>query len=414
MSFERTLRFDAVSKRYRQRDERRSLRSLLFSRDRRPNTTAFWALRDVTFQVPAGSSTGLIGGNGAGKSTLLRLASGLGPPTTGTIAVPRDTLSVLGLGASFDRTLSGSENALTALVVAGLSRRQASATLLAVREFAELGDFFDRPARTYSAGMALRLAFAVAVQLHADAFVVDEVLSVGDLRFQEKCTAHLKALRASGATILIASHDLEQVVSLCDEAVWLDAGRVRRSGPAADVAAAYRDAMRSRTLEVTPRPPDTDTESSLKLRQNRFGSQEITLEDVSVNLSDEARIEAGDSVRIDLRVQAGRRAREVVLGIGIRRAADDLELVKEHTELGIVDADRLVSIAIERLDLAPGEYRIDVGAYAADWTLAYDYHWGANGLTVGGTRRPGAAVLQPEVRWQTAGLARLPSPDQER
>ena len=394
------LRFDGVSKRFRRGAEgRASLRARIFERRRVRARSEFWALRDVTFEVPTGSSTGLIGGNGAGKSTLLRLAAGLSPVTRGTIEVPPDTLSVLGLGAGFDAILTGAENAETALIVNGLSRRRAAARLEAVREFAELEDFFDSPVRTYSAGMGLRLAFAVAVQLGARAFLVDEVLSVGDIRFQEKCTAHLAGLRASGATILIASHDLDQVEALCERTVWLQAGQVRHAGPSAEVVAAYRGAMRSRTMEVTPAPAAGAPEGPLELRRNRFGSQELRLEEVRVNGGLGARIEPGGALRVEARLAAGPEPRRVVLGMSVWRAADGLEIVKEHTDLGSVRSDQRIAVVVERLDAAPGEYRVDVGAYEADWTVAYDYHWGAYDLAVGGTPRAQGGLLRPPVRW---------------
>lgn len=401
----RGVRLDSVSKRYVRQEGRVSLRALLFEGKRRHRGTGFWALQDVCLEVRPGTSTGLIGGNGAGKSTLLRLAAGLSQPTSGTIAVPRDTLSVLGLGASFDGTLTGAENAQTALVVNGTSRRGAAERMEAVREFAELEDFFESPVRTYSAGMGLRLAFAVAAQLQADAFLVDEVLSVGDLRFQEKCSAHLAGLRAAGATILMATHDLDQVETLCEEAVWLHAGRVRRSGPAAEVVAAYRDAMRSRTMEVTPAPAEGDAEQRLELRRNRFGSQELRLEDVLINGGPEASIDPGGALLVEARVAAGAEPRRLVLGVSVRRATDGLEVVKEHRELGVVRVDQRMELVIDRLDLAPGEYRIDVGAYEADWAVAYDYHWEAYRLRVAGIPRPQDGLLRPPVRWSIAEVA---------
>jgi lipopolysaccharide transport system ATP-binding protein len=400
------IRFDGVSKRYaRGRPAERSLRGVLFGRRERRAAEPFWALRDVTLEVASGSAVALVGANGAGKSTLLRVAAGLSLPSEGTVAVPPETVSVLGLGAGFDGTLTGAENALTALVVNGLSRRAAKAELDAVRDYAELEDFFESPVRTYSAGMALRLAFAVATRLRADAFLVDEVLSVGDLRFQEKCIAHLNGLRAAGATILMATHDLDQAAALCPLAAWLQAGRIRAIGDAGDVISAYKDAMRSRTLEITPPPTELAPVPGLELRRNRFGSQEVRLEDVRLNGTREASIEPGGALRLDARLVAASLPTTVIIGMSVWRARDQIELVKTHTELGSIRVDQAVVLSIERLDLAPGDYLVDVGAYDADWHAAYDYHWGAYRLHVVGHRRADGGALHPPVRWKATDFS---------
>ena len=398
--------FRGVAKRYhRHRGSRHSLRGLIFSRAvrraEREEARYFWALHDVSFDVRPGSTTGLIGGNGAGKSTVLRLAAGLTAPTGGAITVPRDMMSVLALGGNFDGTLTGRENAMTALVVNGASRRQAAGRIPAVLEFAELEDFFDSPVRAYSAGMVLRLAFAVAVQHRAKAFLVDEVLSVGDLRFQEKCVGHLNDLRAGGATVLMASHDLAQVGGLCDEAIWLQAGRVRKSGPAEEVVAAYEDASRSETMERTPPPrARAGATGGLELRRNRFGSQELRITNVRLNDAPEARLEPGATLQLSARVEADETPRRALLGVTVRRAADSVELINEHVELGSVVADQEVSLELVRLDLAPGSYLVDVGLYEIDWSYAYDYHWGVYRLDVAGRPSPGR-LLHPPVRWST-------------
>src|SRR3954470_5086323 len=162
-----------------------------------------WALSDVSFDVPAGGSLGLIGPNGAGKSTLLRLAAGLGRPTRGSVDRPDSTAAVLNFDSWFDGELTGRENAVTALVVNGWRRTQAKALLPAVLEFAELEDFADAPVRTYSEGMKLRLAFGVVAQLRPAALLIDEVIAVGDLRFQAKCMERIQDLRESGTTLLV-------------------------------------------------------------------------------------------------------------------------------------------------------------------------------------------------------------------
>ncbi len=185
-----------------------------------------WVLSDVSLRAGPGESVGLIGPNGAGKSTLLRLAAGLGRPTRGTVERPDSTAAVLNFDSWFDGELTGRENAVTALVVNGWRRAQASALLPAVLEFAELEDFADAPVRTYSEGMKLRLAFGVVAQLRPAALLIDEVIAVGDLRFQAKCMERIQDLRENGTTLVVASHDLDYIVANCDHALWLQAGAV--------------------------------------------------------------------------------------------------------------------------------------------------------------------------------------------
>ncbi|MDX6555040.1 MAG: lipopolysaccharide transport system ATP-binding protein [Miltoncostaeaceae bacterium] len=404
------IRLEGVTKRYpRRRGSAYSVRALLFERATRDGGT-FEALRDVTFAVRPGTTTGLIGGNGAGKSTLLRVAAGLTPPTEGRVMIPPDTQSVLGLGASFDGTLTGRENALTALIVNGMSRREARGRLEDVRAFSELESFFDSPVRTYSAGMGLRLAFGVSAQFRAAAFLVDEVLSVGDLAFEQKCIDHLGGLKRGGATIMMASHDLGRIEELCDEVVWMHGGRVHMLGAAGEVVAAYRDAMRSKTLDLTPVDGVGPDAEGLELRRNRFGSQELRLERVLLNGARDAAIPQGGALRIEARVAAGSRPARAVVGISVRPAASAQEIVSEYVELGTVADDRRLALELERLDLAPGAYLVDIGLYRSDWESAFDYHWGAHALQVDG-EVAGARLLAPPARWSIdSAEAEAPSP----
>lgn len=211
-----------------------------------------WALRDVSCTFESGIATGIVGQNGAGKSTMLRLASGVGAASRGRILLPENTASVLNLGYVFDPTLTGAENGFTAALMGGMSAAQARAVQPAVLEFAELESFAEAPLRTYSDGMRLRLAFGVIAQLRPDALLLDEVMAVGDLRFQAKCLARIDEMREEGTTVVFASHGLDQVVDQCDRAIWLDGGVVRLHADADEVVDAYREAMESETLSRTP------------------------------------------------------------------------------------------------------------------------------------------------------------------
>lgn len=207
----------------------------------------FWALQDVSLQVESGKMTALIGKNGAGKSTLLRLIGGVGRPDRGSVAAQGRVGALIEIGAGFHPDLTGRENVIVNGVIAGLTRREIRAQMGAVLEFAELQEFIDQPYRTYSTGMQMRLAFSVAVQVEPQVLLIDEVLAVGDLAFRQKCLRRIEKFKRPGCAILLVTHDMDMVAGLCDEAVWLEAGRVKENGPAALVARLYEQAMQGGT-----------------------------------------------------------------------------------------------------------------------------------------------------------------------
>jgi lipopolysaccharide transport system ATP-binding protein len=199
----------------------------------------FQALRDVSFSVPRGRAIGLIGSNGSGKSTLLRLIGGVGRPDTGRIDVNGRIGALLDLGAGFHADLTGLENAILSGIMNGLTRRQVLQRLDAIVEFAEVEEAVDNPIRTFSSGMQMRLAFSVAVHTDPEILLIDEVLSVGDIAFQQKCLDRIHAFRASGCAILLVSHAGSTIEDQCDEAIWLDAGRMVAAGPAREIVDRY-------------------------------------------------------------------------------------------------------------------------------------------------------------------------------
>ncbi len=229
-----------------------------------------WALRGVSFEVPAGRSFGVIGANGAGKSTLLRLVSGITEPTEGEVAVAGRMATLLDLGIGFMDHFTGRENVRLNCALLGMSAAQIEARFPEIIRFAELGDFIDHPVRTYSTGMNLRLGFAVAVHSDADVLVVDEVLAVGDQYFQRKCIRKIEEILGEGRTLLLVSHDLHAVRSLCDEAMWLDQGRARAVGPPREVIEQYLELDRLRIAPARPgtpiRPVETFDPEGLQTR----------------------------------------------------------------------------------------------------------------------------------------------------
>lgn len=221
----------------------------------------FWAVRDVSLRIERGQSVGLLGRNGAGKSTLLQLIAGVITPTAGRVNVSGRIAALLELGAGFNPDLTGRENVALFSVIVGIAKPDIAARVAAVEEFADIGEFFDQPMRIYSSGMYARVAFANAIHVDPDLLIVDEILGVGDAKFQEKCYAKIEDLRNRGVSILFVSHSTEVVQRNCDHAALLDKGRVVTFGPADVAIAAYHDLLYGRR-EETPSAPVAPGESA--------------------------------------------------------------------------------------------------------------------------------------------------------
>lgn len=201
-----------------------------------------WVLRDISFEVRRGECWGIIGRNGTGKTTLLQLICGISQPTYGSVAVSGRVAPILALGAGFDLELTGRENAMIGGAILGLRRAEVLERLDSIAAFAEIGEFFNQPLKMYSSGMTARLAFAVCAHANADILIVDEALSVGDASFARKCDDFIRKFGENG-TILVVSHDLTTLESLCDNVIWIDHGCISACGRPAEVIAAYRRAF---------------------------------------------------------------------------------------------------------------------------------------------------------------------------
>jgi lipopolysaccharide transport system ATP-binding protein len=206
---------------------------------RRQKPSVFYALKNISFEVQEGENIGVIGGNGAGKSTLLSLLSGLCRPDEGTVTVRGRVAPLLELGAGFHPDLTGRENVFLNASLLGMTRKRARETYDQIVEFSEIGDFIDEPVRTYSTGMSMRLAFAVAIHVEPNLLLVDEVLAVGDQAFQEKCIARIQSFQQKGKTLLFVSHSPGMVRSFCNRCVWLDHGNLMMVGATDEVLQAY-------------------------------------------------------------------------------------------------------------------------------------------------------------------------------
>lgn len=233
------LRFEGVSKSYTHNASRMLLRRGLLSWLKRAPSESFYALRSVSFELSGATSLAIVGANGAGKSTLLRCATGISTPDAGRVEVRGTIAALMELGAGFHPDLTGAENVMLNASLLGLTRRQTYEQFDRIVEFSGLAGFINDPIRTYSSGMVLRLAFSVAVRVDPDILVIDEVLAVGDIEFQEKCIAEITRLKDSGKTLICVAHDMNLLPKLCEQALWLEHGELKMFGPCAAVIDAY-------------------------------------------------------------------------------------------------------------------------------------------------------------------------------
>lgn len=219
-------------------------RMLRLSREATPQTEPFWALRDVSFAVKKGEAVGLVGHNGAGKSTMFRILCGVTEPTQGSVTVKGRFAPLIALGAGFNPELTGRQNIYLNTAIQGLSRKETDRLIPNILGFADIGPFIDMPVKRYSSGMTARLGFSIAVHTLPDIVFIDEVLSVGDAAFQQKCKRKIEELKAENRTMMFVSHASSEVRRLCDRAIWMHKGSVRMDGPAEDVVDAYEEAFK--------------------------------------------------------------------------------------------------------------------------------------------------------------------------
>lgn len=214
-----------------------------FAAQRRVGGGRFWALEEVSLTLRRGERLGVIGRNGAGKSTLLRVLAGILTPDRGTVTRKPVSVQLLALALGFVPYLTGRDNAVLSGLMLGLRRSDIKSRLAAIKDFSELGDFFEQPIATYSSGMVMRLGFSVAIQVDPDVLLIDEVLSVGDAEFREKSGQALRERINDGRAVVLVSHDESQIASICDRVLWIEEGRSVMEGPRDDVFAAYNAAL---------------------------------------------------------------------------------------------------------------------------------------------------------------------------
>jgi ABC-type polysaccharide/polyol phosphate transport system ATPase subunit len=348
---------EGVSRRFRiHARETRTLKDLFVQRGR-SEATDVWALHDVSLDVAPGEAVGLIGRNGSGKTTLLRLIAGIIKPTTGRVAAEGRIGSLLELGAGFHPDFTGRENVHLNGAIQGLRRRDLRERFDEIVAFAELEHAIDRPVRTYSSGMTMRLGFAVAAFLDADILLLDEVFAVGDEAFQRKCFGRIFAFKKAGGTIVFVSHDASAVERLCERSVLLDAGRVDFDGPTREAVARYR---RSLAADVDPAERDAG------LRE--WGSGEMTIASASLvgeEGSERLQFLSGEpfALRVAIAAHDGTPPPRLQLELrddaGMLVAGEGVDL----RELGWTsgDGERGIRFDIGSLPLADGRFHLRLG-----------------------------------------------------
>lgn len=287
------IRVEAVSKQYRIYDRPSDRLKETITRGHWKAHREFWALKDISFDVEAGTTTGIIGPNGSGKSTLLQIITGTLEPTHGSVSLEGRVAALLELGAGFNTEFTGIENIFMNASLMGLSKSETEKLLPEIASFAEIGDFIHQPLKTYSSGMYIRLAFAVAIAVAPQILIIDEALAVGDAVFQHRCTRRIKEMQENGTTILFVSHDPGAIRALCSRAILLNGGRMVADGPPADVLARYQKVIMAQETayaqgELIREKPATIAPAETSTPQFTFRHGNGSAEILRVDLVDES------------------------------------------------------------------------------------------------------------------------------
>lgn len=388
----KALRVENVSKQYRIYAHPGDRLKESLTRGRWKRHREFWALRDISFEVESGVTTGIIGPNGSGKSTLLQIITGTLEPTHGTVYHEGRIAALLELGAGFNPEFTGIENVYLNASLMGFSKSETEARLPEIERFAEIGDFIEQPVKTYSSGMYIRLAFAIAVIADPQILIVDEALAVGDAVFQHRCLRRIKEMQQNGTTILFVSHDPHTIRALCSRAILLNGGRMEADGKPSDVLNRYQKLIMSRQEAYEAArlvAADADEVAELVLREQDLkplqysyrhgdGSAEI----LSIELMDAARqpiefVETGSPVSVRIRARLNIDVNDPVCGFLIRDR-HGIHVYGTNTEIqqayfGRVRSGEVVEATFAfNCWLGVGEFTITSAVHSADG-ISFDW-----------------------------------------
>lgn len=398
------IEFDQVSKRFGlEQQQAGSFQELLvkiFKSRKQPKKNEFWALRDVSFNIDRGQTIGFIGSNGAGKSSVLKLISRILVPTTGHIRVNGRVSALLELGSGFHPELTGRENIFLNGSIMGIDRSELVDKFEEIVAFAELEKFIDVPVKYYSSGMYVRLGFSVAVHTRPEIFLVDEVLAVGDQEFQRKCLQRITQLKHQGVTIVLVSHNLSDVETLCDRAIWIRDGQIAADGPAMSVVDQYRSFSNRRFYK------QEDSNGKRVLQQeNRWGTQDAVITDVDI-MDAQGQVtntfHTGDYFHLRIHYSAPDLIDCPAFGFAFYRE-DGLHIngpnsVREGYDIPYIQGKGYVDYVIDRLPLNEGKYELTVAIYNRNSTLALDHHHRAYPIN----------VTSPSY-WREEGIIHIPA-----
>ena len=328
----------------------------------------FWALRDVSFEIPTGETFGIIGGNGSGKSTLLKVLAGILRADEGS-AIARGRLSaLLELGAGFHPELTGRENVYLNGSILGFTSREIRNLFDDIVEFAELEQFIDEPVRNYSSGMYMRLGFSVAIHVEPEILLVDEILAVGDLTFQKRCLDRFARLRDEGRTIVVVSHDLDMIGRLCDSSVWINKGELASVGSSSSVLEDFISHDENSDVNVS------DQSHQLRLKPDDLVK---SLELVDVNGHSMSSTASGQPALIRVRYDADKAGEPVTVALGLYRAdgthvssINSGAATSAGNDVGVIEVDYQMS----SLPVQSGTYEISIALHSRDMTKVFERH----------------------------------------
>ena len=411
-----------ISKLYRSYDSPVGRLKEILLRGQRKYHRDFWALRDISFEVLAGETVGVIGRNGAGKTTLLQIIAGVLQPTEGEVSVEGRVTALLELGSGFNHEYTGRENILLSGQIMGFSEEEMRARLDVIVRFAELEEFVDQPVKTYSTGMIMRLAFAAAIHVDPDVLIVDEALSVGDVYFQRKSLDRIEYFRQAGKTVLFVSHDPRLIQRFCTRALWIEGGRIAMIGAAKEVVTAYEAFCQrlenERLSEVSQDLAQQTLNSSseaivrdLKLVGSRWGNGRIKFTGLElVDQAGEAKwvFKMGEAMSIRLRLVADQDYEAPIFAIDVHRFdgffIGSINNYDTHpTCLPIQRGENVVQLDIPNLDLPQSSYFLSLKAYIeADsplWPDPTDVHNQTYQVTIV-AEKARHGLLQFEASWR--------------
>lgn len=364
------ISIDNVSKKFRLYHEKNQYLKTTLLRGGRSRYEDFWAVQDVSFEIPIGSTFGIIGSNGSGKSTLLKCLAGILTPDKGTLTVNGRLSALLELGAGFHPELSGRENIFLNGAILGMTQKEISTRLDDIVEFSGLGHFIDTPVKNYSSGMVVRLGFSIAANVEPEILLIDEVLAVGDAEFQQRCYEKIEQFRQDGRTIVLVSHGLSQIEQMCDTVAWLEKSHLKELGPSFEVVQKYNGASH----HAIHRDVEEDEIG------DRWGTGEASITKVELIKAGSATslFTTNEDMKIRIHYEAPNGIKDAVVGIRITHLHGmnvwGTNTKRKGTKISHLEGKGFVDLDIPHLPLLEGTYDLTIALSDTVEVNVYD-HW---------------------------------------